>query len=157
MSNSIQGASIWEQQVYDHLVSHVEGELETLKGYEQLAQSTDSAAFRYLAGLILEDERRHHKILDQLAQSIRTSAELSSKPTPIPALDLGLDRERIIALTEQFIAVEEEDDRELKRLGRELKDVRDTTLWKLVLDMIQADNEKHRRILCFIRDRAKEG
>jgi rubrerythrin len=156
MSQTIPGASVWEQQLYDHLVSHVDGELETLKAYEKLAQSTESEAFRYLAGLILEDERRHHKMLDQLAQSIRTSAELSTEPTPVPPLDLRLDRERILALTEQFIAVEEEDDKELKRLGKELKDVRHTTLWKLVLDIIQADNEKHRRILGFIRDRAKE-
>ena len=156
MSNNISGASVWEQQLYDHLSSHVDGELETLKAYEQLASSTDSEAFRYLAGLILDDERRHHKILNELAQSIRTSAELSKEPVPIPRLDFHHDRERILALTEQFLAVEEADNRELKRLAKELKDVRDTTLWQLVLDLIRADNEKHRRILGFIRDRAKE-
>lgn len=153
MRDTISGASVWEQELYDHLSSHAEAELETLKAYEELASSTRSKAFRYLAGLILDDERRHHKMLNELAQSIRTSAELSGEPTPIPRLDLHHDREQILAATERFLAVEEEDNRELKRLSKELKDVRDTTLWQLVLELIKADNEKHRRILSFIRDR----
>jgi hypothetical protein len=37
-----------------------------------------------------------------------------------------------------------------------LKDVRNTTLWELVLRLMQDDNAKHRRILEFIRDRAHE-
>jgi len=154
MSETIVGASVWEQALYDHLSKHVTGELETLQAYEKLGQSTESEAFRYLARLILDDERRHHKMLDELAETIRTSAKLSGEPVPIPPLDLRLDRERIMALTEQFIAVEEADEKELKKLGKELKDVRNTTLWKLVLDIIRADNEKHRRILKFIRNHA---
>ena len=156
MANQINGASVWEQEMYDHISSHVQGELDTLLAYEELASTTESEAFRYLAGLILDDERRHHKMLDELAKSIRISAELSGEPTPTPMLDLYHDPERVLALTERFLAVEEADERELKRLSKELKDVRDTTLWQLVLDLIRADNEKHRRILSFIRDRTRQ-
>ena len=156
MTQTIAGASVWEQEFYDHLCSHVDAELETLRAYEQLASSTDSQAFKYLARLILDDERRHHKILNELAESIRTTAELSAKPTPIPGLDFGLQRDAILAATERFLDVERADDKELKRLAKELKDVRETTLWELVLELIKADNEKHRRILGFIRDHAKK-
>jgi rubrerythrin len=155
-TTSIPGASVWEQQLYDHLIEHVQGEWEILRDYERLADETDSPAFAYLARLILDDERRHHKILSDLAETIRTSATLSGEPTPIP--DLGLfraDREKILAETERFLLAEEEDNRHLKRLAKEMSDVRNTTVWQLIIHLIQQDNEKHRHILRFIRDRAR--
>jgi rubrerythrin len=154
---TIQGASVWEQEVYDHLLQHVEGEKVILQSYDALANETTSPAFAYLARLILDDERRHHAMLNDLAETIRMSAQLSGEPTPIP--DLGMfhaDRERILAETERFLAVEENDNRELARLAKELRDVRNTTVWQLVVRLIQHDNEKHRRILEFIRDRARQ-
>jgi rubrerythrin len=156
MSTSIPGASVWEQQIYDHLIEHVAGEWQILQDYERLANETDSPAFAYLAGLILDDERRHHQMLNDLAETIRTSATLSGEPTPIP--DLGVfraDREKILAETERFLAAEEEDNRHLERVAKELRDVRNTTVWELIIRLIQQDNEKHRHILRFIRDRAR--
>lgn len=157
MTTHLAGASVWEQELYDHLVSHVERERETLIAYQALAERTDSPGFAYLAKLILEDERRHHKLLDELTESIRTTAELSQSPRPIPVLGITRDNHaEILAETERFLALEEEDNRELQRLAKQMRDVRDTTVWVLILKMIQDDNAKHRRMLSFIRDRAKE-
>ena len=157
-STSIPGASYGEQQLYDHLVQHVNDEREILEDYERLAKDTDSPAFAYLARLILDDERRHHQMLHDLAETIRTDATLSGEPTPIP--DLGLvraNREEILAETERFLAVEEQDNRDLERLAKELRDVRNTTVWQLIIRLIQHDNEKHRLILRFVRDQAHHG
>jgi rubrerythrin len=156
-AQSIVGASVWEQEIYEHVVRHVESEREVLQAYERLADETDSPAFAYLARLILDDERRHHQMLYDLAETIRTTASLSGEPTPIP--DLGVfkaDRERILEETERFLAVEETDNRELDRLAKDLKDTRNTTLWQLIVRVIQDDNDKHRRVLTFVRDRARE-
>ena len=153
----IAGASVWEQQLYDHVTEHGKSEGEILRSYEQLADHADSAAFAYLARIILDDERRHHQLLDDLAQTIRTTAELSGEPTPIPALGrIAGDRDQIVAETERFLEFEKEDNKDLERLAKELKDVRNTTVWELLLRIMQQDNEKHRRILEFIRDRARE-
>lgn len=157
METTIPGASAWTQELYDHLTSHVENERDVLVAYQELAENTDSPAFAYLARLILEDERRHHQLLADLAESIRASAELSSEPLPIP--DLGMfrvDRERILEQTEWYLEVERDDQKQLARLRKELRDVRDTTLWELIVRLIQHDNEKHRMILEFIHDRAKK-
>jgi hypothetical protein len=154
---TINGASVWEQQLYDHVTAHGKDEGEILTAYEQLAADTESPAIAFLARLILDDERRHHQLLDDLASTIRTSAELTGEPVPIPHLSsLRKDRERILAETERLLAFEEEDNRDLDRLAKELKDARNTTLWELVVRLMQQDNEKHRRILRFIRDRARE-
>ena len=45
----IQGASVWEQQLYDHVTAHGRTEGEILEAYQDLAQSSDSPAFAYLA------------------------------------------------------------------------------------------------------------
>lgn len=153
----IVGASVLEQELYDHVTAHGKNEGQILEAYQQLASSTESPAFAYLARLILDDERRHHRMLDDLAETIRTSAELTGEPTPIPALgSISGDREEILAQTERFLAYEQNDNRELERLAKELKDVRDTTLWQLIVRIMQQDNEKHRRILEFIRERVRE-
>jgi rubrerythrin len=153
---SIAGASVWEQEMYDHLTAHGKEEGATLQSYQELADSTDSPAFAFLARIILDDERRHHQLLDDLAETIRVSAELSGEPTPVPDLAMfKADRARILDETERFLALEKEDNKKLDRLAKELKDVRDTTMWELVVRLMQHDNEKHRRILEFIRDRAR--
>ena len=153
----IPNASVVEQELYDHVTAHGKHEGEVLDAYDQLAESTDSPAFAYLARLILDDERRHHQMLDALGEAIRVTAELAGEPSPIP--DLGLfkaDRERILAETERFLAFEKEDNKQLDRLAKDLKDVRNTTLWQLVVRLMQDDNAKHQRILEFIRARARE-
>lgn len=153
----IVGASVWEQELYDHLLAHIEHERETLAAYQRLAEETDSEAFAFLAQMILDDERRHHGLLRALAETIRITSELSNDPTPIP--DLGMfraDRDEILAQTERFLALEREDDRELRRLQKELKDVKDTTLWEFVVRLIRHDNAKHREILEFIAARARK-
>ena len=95
--------------------------------------------------------------MDDLAETIRTTAELSGEPTPIPALGRIVgDRDQILAETERFLEFEKQDNKDLERLAKELKDVRNTTVWELLLRIMQQDNEKHRRILEFIRDRARE-
>lgn len=156
MSTRITGASVWEQDMYDFVSGHVATEGAILAEYQRLAEDpAGSAAFRYLAGLILADERRHHQTFNDLAESIRHLAELRSDDEPIPSLHgLKADRERIMETTERLLETERADAKELKQLAKQMKDMRDTTLWVLLLDLMQDDTSKHIKILEFIRDRA---
>jgi rubrerythrin len=156
MSSNIVGASIWEQQLYDHIAGHVAAEAEVLESYARLADDeTISPAFRYLARLILDDERRHHDTFRELAETIRHTSQLDVEGAPIPPIaGLRADRDRVVAITNRLIEIEEHDARTLKDLAKELKDVRDTTMWALVVDLMRDDTEKHLKILRFVRDRA---
>lgn len=155
MAQSLIGASPFEQQLYDHFVSHVEAEVGSLQAYERLAESTQSEAFRYLARLILDDERRHHRMLQDLADSIRSSTEMDTREPDVPYLDLYKDREAILEATKTLMAVEDADDKELKALAKQVRDFKDTTLWDLIIEILKADNAKHRLILKFIQDHAR--
>ena len=156
MSTRIIGASVWEQDMYDYVSGHVATEGAILEEYQRLAEDpSGSPAFRYLAGLILADERRHHQMFNDLAESIRKLAELSADDGPIPSLHgLKADRERIMATTERLLETERADAKELKQLAKQMKDMRETTLWTLLLELMQDDTSKHIKILQFIRDRA---
>jgi hypothetical protein len=154
----IDGASVWEQDLFDYVCDHVETEGAILAEYQQLAgDESGSPAFRYLANLILEDERRHHQLFEDLAESIRQMAELRLEDEPIPSLHgLRADRDRIKAVTDRLLAAEQADAKQLKQLDKRLKEVRDTTLWALLVELMQADTAKHIKILSFIRDRAEK-
>jgi hypothetical protein len=158
MSEHIIGASVWEQELFDHFESHVDSERELIAEYRELAESTSVPGFRYLAELILADEQRHHELFTDLAETIR--AEVEFRPDiPVPPISLNRlaedERKRILALTDRFLALERDDARDLARLAKELDSVRDTTLWHLLVRLMQADTEKHIQILRFIRDRVR--
>jgi len=156
MSTRITGASVWEQEMYDFVSDHVATEGAILEEYQRLAEDpSGSPAFRYLAALILTDERRHHQMFNDLAESIRKLAEISADDGPIPSLHgLKADRERIMATTDRLLETERADAKELKQLAKQMKDLRETTLWGLLLELMQDDTSKHIKILQFIRDRA---
>lgn len=73
----------------------------------------------------------------------------------IPRLDLHLvDGEVVRDLTEQRVAREKADLRELKKLKKDLRDFKDTTLWSLLVDLMLRDTEKHIALLGFVEEHA---
>ena len=53
--------------------------------------------------------------------------------------------------TEELLQSEKRDTSELKHLQRELHDVKDVTLWSLLVDLMQRDTEKHIALLRFVK------
>jgi rubrerythrin len=148
------GASVWEQALYEQLTSHERAERELLVEYEKAAASS-SAAVRFLTGLILEDERRHHSLFRDLAATLRSDVELRPTDATIPPLDhLGPDAD-LAEIVTRLIAHERADRRELRRLARELANEIDTTMWPLLVDLMRMDTEKHIAILEFVRRHAR--
>ena len=152
------GASAWEQEMYDYLKAHGEVEEEILEEYRMVAEDEESsAAFRYLARLILADEVRHHQTFEDLAEAMRQMGEVRVEDEPIPPLGgLRRDRDRVLDVTQRLLSVEREDAKELRRLSKELEDFRETTLWGLLVELMLDDTAKHIKILNFIRDRSRD-
>jgi ferritin len=154
--NKLVGASIWEEELYDHLTSHEQKEREMLVKYQEAAAASHSAAFAYLASLIVDDEIQHHKIFRDLASALKSDAELRPEEPVIPRLDVGRsDPKQVLELTEQLLQSERADAKELHRLAREMKDVKDTTMWGLLVKLMEMDTAKHIEILEFARHQAR--
>jgi rubrerythrin len=148
------GASPWERDLYAHLTGHVEAERALLKEYGGAAETSPSKALRYLVNLLIDDEIRHHRMFTELAESLRTEASLGEDPA-IPYLDFDRATDSVIDLTDQLLGKEQQDLRELKRLRRELRDVKDTSLWDILVDLMERDTQKHIAILRFAKKHAR--
>jgi hypothetical protein len=55
-----------------------------------------------------------------------------------------------VATVRTFLAAERADDKELARLKKMIKDVRNYTLWDVLLDVMELDTRKHIALLEFI-------
>ena len=155
MPSQLVGASVWEEELYEHLTSHEENERGLLMEYQKAAQTSDSPAFAYLVSLIAQDEIRHHRMFADLADALKADAELRPEQPKIPRLDgWGPDPAHIAKLSERLIEQEREDLKLLHKLRKELDDVTDTTLWALLVRLMEADTSKHIEILEFARRHA---
>jgi rubrerythrin len=157
MTSQLVGASVWEEGLYEHLTSHEANERELLDQYQRVAAKADSPAFTYLVDMIVDDEKRHHQLFRDLAGALRVDAELRGDQPPVPRLNgWGSDSRLVAELSEQLIDQERQDLKELRRLEHELKEVKDTTLWSLLVKTMQLDTNKHIEILEFIRRHARK-
>lgn len=156
-SQRLVGASVGESALYDHLTTHADAESALLEPYQEAAESSPSAAFRYLAGLIVEDEIRHHRLFVDLAESLRSDAEMRSGPAAVPRLDFDRcpDTAHLLKLTRELLEQERRDAKELRHLTKELADMKETTMWALLVEIMQADTAKHIKILRFVERHAR--
>lgn len=157
-TTNIPGASVWEQEMYDHLVSHGQVEGAILDEYKSLAEGEETShAFRYLAEIILEDEVRHHQVFADLAEAMKQMGEIHVDDAPIPHLSgLRRDKDLILDVTRRLLEVERDDAKALKDLAKKYKPYKDTTMWGLLVELMRLDTEKHIKILKFMRDRARD-
>jgi rubrerythrin len=156
MAQALIGASVWEEELYTHLTSHLNNELELLQAYRAAAAESNSAAFRYLVDLIMDDEMRHHRVFEELANALRSDVEMRPVEPAVPDLGgFGGLPDKVVELTDALLAREEQDAVELRHLRRQLRDVRDTTLWQVLVTMMELDTEKHAELLRFVRKHAR--
>ena len=145
----------WWVSIAHAFAAHVRDERYVLAGYEQLAATTADPGTRFLLELVLEDERRHHALFERLGAS---AAGSSGQGTGVPAPP-DPERERVAELlghTRRFLEIEHDDAAGLKVLARELKPGAHETMWRLLVEVMQLDTEKHIRILEFLRDRLED-
>ncbi|MGO9334212.1 MAG: hypothetical protein ACLQCU_09220 [Acidimicrobiales bacterium] len=154
--SSATGPSVWARGLYAHLMSHVEIERGMLEEYGAAAGTSSSKAFAYLVHLLIEDEVRHHRIFLQLADSLETMSLRPTEDPQVPYLDFNqINTDQVLELTEKLLEKEQQDALELKSFQRELSDVKDTSIWSLLVDLMERDTQKHIAILKFVKKHAK--
>lgn len=153
-NESSAGPSATDRALYAHLTNHVATERGLLEEYSDIADRTESRAFRYLVNLLIEDEIRHHRIFAELAESLETIALMKANEPVVPFIDfVRADRDAVVEATERLLEHEREDARELKRLQNELRDTKDDSLNGLLVELMQRDTQKHIAILRFVQKR----
>lgn len=146
--------SEWQQSLLRHFREHTEKEAGLLEVYASLADRSPTDFIGYLLTMLLEDERRHHRMFQELANALVGEANLTHIEPAIPPVSPVSDAGELRDITMRLLRLEEEDQRELHRLHKQLKPVRDMSLWDLLVTLAERDTEKHRLILRFVHDHA---
>jgi rubrerythrin len=143
------GLSVWEHDLYEHLTDHMQNELALVDRYAALAESAGGHV-SYLLKLIMEDEARHHRLFDEWRNALQSNAEFREVEPQVPHLSRSKEAEVVREAAREFLEVERADERDLHRLQKSLKTVKDTTIWSLLVDMMECDTKKHQLILEFL-------
>ena len=102
--------------------------------------------------LIMADAARHHRLFDEWRHAIQADAELREVEPQVPHLSRSADPEKVKSAVRRFRKLEEADAKDLDRLKKSLKTVKDTTVWNLLVDLMELDTKKHQLILRFLED-----
>jgi hypothetical protein len=148
------GASVTMRELVELLAKHGSDEGRILAEYERVSASATDPAARYLIDLIVNDERRHHRMLVELATAMAWGT-LGGVETSVPPLGWRLDEE-LTAATRTLRKFEEEDLHELQALRKRLRPFEDTTLWGLMVQIMVLDTKKHATILKFFERHAAQ-
>jgi bacterioferritin (cytochrome b1) len=137
----------WVARVFDHLSAHVQAEDRILDEYTEAIANVDAPDVRYLMELIAEDEVRHHRVFEEMVHAIQGSMRWEHIEPKVPERGTRPVPEAIRTLIDRFLAAEREDRKHLKELRRQLAPVATTTLWPLLVQLMELDTEKHILIL----------
>lgn len=143
------GASVSEKSLFDAVRAHERSEAAVIGEYEAFARRTSSELVRYLVTIIVDDEHRHHRYLEELANSVRASATFEERGPRMPYFDVSHDDPDLRATTKRFLEVERQDRAELKRLARSVRDG-GNELDAFIVNLMRDDTERHIAMLRFI-------
>ena len=145
------GAGSDIRDIVELLARHGEEEGAMLGRYQRFADEASAPETRYLVKLILEDERRHHGLLVEMANAIAWGLVDKGADPVLPDMTHGdAGNADLAEETRRLLRAEEKDRVELKHLRRRLRSFGSVSLWELVVDLMILDTEKHVHILKLI-------
>jgi rubrerythrin len=138
------------ERLFNHFEAHEAKEEKSLEQYRKLARNLTNPATRFILQLIISDEEKHRAVIHAMLATLRGSmlwtAEESLQGAPDPAATNATLRET----TKELIRLEKDGIKEYKKLAEDSKGYYHG-LFKLLLDSMIHDSEKHIELLEFLR------
>jgi hypothetical protein len=145
------GASESDRKVVEALDRHGREEAELLERYGRFVDESESPADRYLVRLILDDEQRHHRVLEDLANAIAWGYVKGAPEQVVPPVPTKYRGDEALRSETRALLNHELRDRiQLRRLRKRLRTCGDVAMWELLIDLMRLDTDKHVRILRLI-------
>jgi hypothetical protein len=144
------------EELRAHLEGHIVAEHEMVGTYEDLVDHVAEPSVRYVVEMILEDERRHHRSLVEIADALaRREAE---KGTALAGVSMRTARDpELLQATRHLLSIEREDATELRSLARKLSLMPGAARWQLLVRLMEIDTQKHVEMLHFVEAHARGG
>jgi bacterioferritin (cytochrome b1) len=144
------------ERLLNEFETHEAKEEKSVEEYRKFLGELPSPLTRFLLQLIISDEEKHRAVVHAMVATLKGSL-LWSKPegslegTGDPDSSTG----KLRSITEEFIRLEREGVREYKTLLKESAGYYHG-LFKILLDSMIRDSEKHIELLKFLRKTLKE-
>jgi hypothetical protein len=152
-------ASTSPPSVSDRLIraleAHASAEAHDLATCQGLAERSSDPVLRLLLQLLVEDEERHHTLLQSMVRRLQEEVEFvpshSAVPVSEPDATAGME---LAATLRELIRDEHEGARHLRHLARQEPHLYDG-LYPMLLETIARDSEKHATMLRYLLMRAE--
>jgi rubrerythrin len=144
------------QHLISEFQSHANYEERWLSSYKEILTESQDPLVRYLLGLIVADEERHHQLMDRMISKLKdelawTRAERALRRRS----ESGEKSKRLLVSLESFLDVERKGIKEYERLKKTSQGLYRDVFALLYSTMIN-DSSKHIAILDFLRRRLKQ-
>ena len=142
------------EQLLEAVTAHAAAETDALGEYERLAEASGDPVVALLMHLVLEDEERHHGLLQRIAATLHDALYWTHSPEALPqATQPGQRPPRdLAAIAHAPVAEEQTGARALRHLAQREKGI-DAGLPSLLLEMMAMDSDKHAHVLQFVERR----
>ena len=124
--------------------------------YDRIAEESGDPVIALVMRLVLQDEERHHGLLERIANSLRDALEWRHSPDALPT-GRPYSGERAASLanvTRALIEEERQGAKALRKLAHQEREVADG-LHSLLLEMMAFDSDKHAHLLQFVEHRLR--
>jgi hypothetical protein len=137
--------------------AHAAAEAEALDEYSELADGSGDSVIAFVMRLILDDEVRHHGLLNGMAATLRDALEWTSSPAALPkGGTLGPLPDTYAMLARRLVEEERTGARALRKFAEQERDI-NGGLDSVLLEMMAMDSEKHAMLLQFVQKRLDQG
>jgi rubrerythrin len=143
------------EKLLNEFEAHEGKEEQTIEGYRKILSDIQNPVTRFVIQMILSDEEKHRAVTHSMVSTLKGSLTWTK---PAGTLEGGADEasinRQLLAVTDEFIALEKSGIKEYKALLKQSADYYHG-LFKILLNSMIRDSEKHVELLEFIRERVK--
>ena len=144
------------ERLLNEFEAHEAKEEKSIEDYKNLLRDLPNPVTRFVLQLIISDEEKHRAVIHAMIATLKGSLTWTR---PEGSLDSGADllvlNSKLRASTEEFIELEREGIKEYKALVKEASGYYHG-VFKILLDSMIRDSEKHVELLEFLKANARE-
>jgi len=144
------------QRLMNEFQSHASHEEQWLSQYQIAAQEASDPLIRFLLGLIVADEQRHHELTNRMIGKLKDDLAWTRAEGLTPRVYAkGETRKKLLSSVEQFLEAERKGIKEYEALKKASKGLyRD--VFELLYTTMVHDSHKHIGILEFLRKKLSD-
>jgi rubrerythrin len=144
------------ERLLNQFENHETQERDFLREYKTVSAEVEDPLVKFLLQLIISDEEKHHAVTHAMVSTLKGDLNWTKPDDAIRGLyELGEERKKLLAVTEEFIRAEKDGILECKNLTKVSRRYY-KGLFALLFKCMIDDSKKHVEILQFLKNKLKE-